>query len=102
LKARIYLKSWNLRREAGVLEQDPGSIAVANESQVMDEVARAELEARRPRELLRLKLDADLSLYKLALAGAKNPMGNAGQLEAPTAESNAAKGGSGNPAEAPK
>ena len=102
LKARIYLKSWNLRREAGVPEQDPGSVAGINDSQGVDEVAKAELEARRPRELLRLKLDAELSLYKLALAGAKNPMGNAGQFEVPAAESNSAKDGSGNPAEAPK
>ena len=102
LKARIYLKSWNLKREVGVPEQDPGSVAGINDSQGLDEVAKAELEARRPRELLRLKLDAELSLYKLAVAGAKNTTGNAGQFEAPTAESNSAKDGSGNPVEAPK
>jgi Tfp pilus assembly protein PilO len=102
LRARIYLKSWNLRREAGVPEQDPGSVTGINDSQGLDEVAKAELEARRPRELLRLKLDAELSLYKLALSGAMNQRGNAGQFEAQNAESNSANNGSGNPVGAPK
>jgi Tfp pilus assembly protein PilO len=68
LKARLYLKSWNMTRLAGQDDQPTNSTAGASGS-ALDEVARAELEARRPRELLRLKLDANLSVYRIAGVG---------------------------------
>ena len=64
LKARLYLKSWQMSRVAGQDDQQP-TAANNGSGSALDEVARAELEAKRPRELLRLRLDANLSVYRI-------------------------------------
>jgi Tfp pilus assembly protein PilO len=93
LKARLYVKSWNLKRETGVAQVEIGSTVGGSESQGLDEVSRAELEARKPREQLRLKLQADIALYKLALNGVLNPAATPTQDGAPSDGAADAKGG---------
>lgn len=93
LKARLYVKSWNLKREAGVGLAEIGSTEGGAEAQGLDEVTRAELEARKPREQLRLKLQADIALYKLALNGVSNPAASPTQDGAPSEGAADAKGG---------
>ena len=86
LKARIYLKSWNLKREPGVAEQELGGSFSVSQSQTLDDVTKAELEAKKPRELLRLRLTADLSLYKLASSGSIRAGVDAGNAGASSTE----------------
>ncbi len=67
LKSKLYLKSWILKRQAGLGQtgnQDSGGRTDAT-----NEVERALEEAMRPRRDLVLKLTADFSVHRLAMSG---------------------------------
>lgn len=66
LNARLFLKSWSMKREAG--RESPANQASleATDSEKVDEVTKAEQDARRPRENLRLVLASEFSVYRMA------------------------------------
>lgn len=66
LKARIYVKSWALKREVGREKQAAQGDSGANGSGTENDFGREELLARRARENLRLKLTANFAVYRIA------------------------------------
>jgi Tfp pilus assembly protein PilO len=66
LKSKLYLKSWSLMRQAGT--NQPGGRDAGGSPDATNEVERALEEAMRPRRDLVLKLSADFSVYRLAMA----------------------------------
>jgi Tfp pilus assembly protein PilO len=89
-KSKVYLKSWKLGRKASVTRSTQnasvgGLGGEAIPGQVLSESQIAEREGKKARENLRLVLDANVSLFKLAsanqiaqsAAGATNPAGGA-------------------------
>ena len=69
-KSKIYLKSWRVSRKVAVnKENDPNSLTLqAVQGQALTASQVAEQDGRRARENLRIILDADVSLFKLASA----------------------------------
>lgn len=67
LKSKLYLKSWILKRQAGIGQQGTPDSLTRQES--TSDVERALEEAMRPRRELVLKLSADFSVHRLAMGG---------------------------------
>lgn len=84
-KSKIYLKSWKLGRKAGSSRADPLAANSAEPvvGQVLTPSQIAERSGKKARENLRLVLDADISLFKLAsAANISDASASAGQTPA--------------------
>lgn len=66
LSERLFLKSWSMKRESGRENQANQANLEAVEGEKVDEVTKAEQDARRPRENLRLVLAGEFSVYRMA------------------------------------